>query len=493
MQQGYYYSGFPQGYSYNGYTTPYWNGQSTPIHPIIYAPVTGMNTTKFRQPIQHAHVLPFQRTTAKKEEFSYLEAGKHILKGLVSPITGMFSSTGNFIKGAAMIAGGAALLAVTGGAAAPFLLALGAGIGGIQAAKGTYDLAIADSTEKKYQALEELGAATSTLGLSVLGAKPALNAAGVCETKNLTTIQAVGRNMAESPESFMKCVDAFTNGDAAKIVRTRFASKSAPLEQTLRPTSREVVQEPRIATGIAEPIEPPRPVTPVSTSYKPNPQRYHDGLDHNEEIALQQERELLTPTLSRLNTLHSEIYQRLSEQQRQVVAKYQDLSGINDALRGKLDPEDYPKSLACQPVDEWPRVKAMDQIIQQAELPEPITLYRGISNNLSNAQCLAFEDFLPHGRFAELFTDLGYGSASVSKIYVAHNFTDSLGYQGFMLKINAPKGTNVLNVDAVWNNGIFQNEFVLPRNSAFKVKGVDTKQRLVELDLIHTPKPVAME
>ena len=54
----------------------------------------------------------FEATNASKDgKFSLWEAAKNFGKGLISPITGMFSSKKNFLIGAGMIIGGAVLVA----------------------------------------------------------------------------------------------------------------------------------------------------------------------------------------------------------------------------------------------------------------------------------------------------------------------------------------------------------------------------------------------
>ncbi|MBE7706145.1 MAG: hypothetical protein E7Z91_02740 [Cyanobacteria bacterium SIG30] len=99
---------------------------------------------------------------------------------------GFFAGLGSFIKGvfkpikeaikhpiktALAIAGGAALIAVTGGAATPFLIAGGIGLGAIQLGKGLYGAATAKTDAQKKDALENMGTGTFTLASSAYAAK----------------------------------------------------------------------------------------------------------------------------------------------------------------------------------------------------------------------------------------------------------------------------------------------------------------------------------
>ena len=76
----------------------------------------------------------------------------------------MFSSPKNFVKTLAVGAASAALIAVTGGAATPFLIAGGAIAGGIQAGKGIYQATQAETDAEKRAALENVGGGAASAG-----------------------------------------------------------------------------------------------------------------------------------------------------------------------------------------------------------------------------------------------------------------------------------------------------------------------------------------
>lgn len=81
-------------------------------------------------------------------KISFTDKIKNFGKGLISPVTAMFSSPKNFAIGALTIIGSTLLIAATGGAAAPVMVALGVAGGGIQFAKCAYKAATTDSDEE---------------------------------------------------------------------------------------------------------------------------------------------------------------------------------------------------------------------------------------------------------------------------------------------------------------------------------------------------------
>ena len=122
-------------------------------------------------------------------KISFGQKLKSFGKGLISPITNMFKSPGNFIKGALGIAVGAGLIAITGGAVAPIMVAAGVGFGGIQIAKGAIDAASAKTDAEAQQAWENMGSGTFAVAGSIAGAKAAAKASGV-NTNGMNAFQA---------------------------------------------------------------------------------------------------------------------------------------------------------------------------------------------------------------------------------------------------------------------------------------------------------------
>ena len=135
----------------------------------------------------------FVKTTGADQaddgKISFGQKLKSFGKGIVSPITNMFKSPGNFIKGALGIAVGAGLIAITGGAAAPIMVAAGVGLGGVQIAKGAIGAASAKTDAEAQQAWENMGSGTFAVAGSIAGAKAALKAGGT-STTGMNALQA---------------------------------------------------------------------------------------------------------------------------------------------------------------------------------------------------------------------------------------------------------------------------------------------------------------
>lgn len=128
---------------------------------------------------------------------------KNFAKGLISPITAMFSSPKNFLAGAGMIAAGAALTIATGGAIAPLFIALGVTGGTVQLCTSMYKASKATTDIEAEMAWQGIGSGTSTVGLSLLGSKSALKSAGV-DTKGIGFLKATAACFKQVPKAFLK-------------------------------------------------------------------------------------------------------------------------------------------------------------------------------------------------------------------------------------------------------------------------------------------------
>jgi len=159
-------------------------------------------------------------------KFSFSEAAKNFGKGLISPITGMFQSKKTFAKAALMIVGSAVLIAATGGAATPFLIAAGVGMGACQAAKGAYKIVKAKNGDDIEKAFYDIGGATGTIGLSVMGAKGALKSAGM-STKGLNPLSATAKCFTSSKSLAVESLTTFKNG----YFKTNLSNTIKPLFQ----------------------------------------------------------------------------------------------------------------------------------------------------------------------------------------------------------------------------------------------------------------------
>ena len=131
---------------------------------------------------------------------SAIDKLKNLGKGIISPITSMFESKENFLVGAGIIAGSAALIVLTGGTAAPALITLGAGIGAVQLGVGIYKSNTATTDAEAEQAWQGIGAGTSAIALSALGAKSALKASGI-DISEMNFLKATAICIKMTPEA----------------------------------------------------------------------------------------------------------------------------------------------------------------------------------------------------------------------------------------------------------------------------------------------------
>lgn len=109
-------------------------------------------------------------------KISFGEGAKSFLKGAVKSLVP--TSFGDFLKKAAIGVGCAALVAVTGGAATPFLIAGGAIAGGIQAGKGIYNATQAKTDAEAKAAMEDVGGGATTIAASVVAGKAYTSSTG---------------------------------------------------------------------------------------------------------------------------------------------------------------------------------------------------------------------------------------------------------------------------------------------------------------------------
>ena len=150
---------------------------------------------------------------------------KSFLKGVVSPVTSMFSSPKNFAIGALSMAAGAALIVATGGAAAPLFVAAGLVGGTIQFAKSAYGAAVATTDDEARAAWQGMGTGAGAVAGSVAGSKTALNAAGV-NTAKTGIFASVVECFKAIPSCFSKSFNSFSSGAALVNLKSALGIKS---------------------------------------------------------------------------------------------------------------------------------------------------------------------------------------------------------------------------------------------------------------------------
>ena len=150
---------------------------------------------------------------------------KSFLKGVVSPVTSMFSSPKNFAIGALSMAAGAALIVATGGAAAPLFVAAGLVGGTIQFAKSAYGAAVATTDDEARAAWQGMGTGAGAVAGSVAGSKTALNAAGVNAAKT-GIFASVVECFKAIPSCLSKSFNSFSSGAALVNLKSALGIKS---------------------------------------------------------------------------------------------------------------------------------------------------------------------------------------------------------------------------------------------------------------------------
>ena len=149
---------------------------------------------------------------------------KNFAKGLITPITAMFSSPKSFLIGAGMIAVGAGFTIATGGAIAPLMVALGVTGGALQLGTSVYKASKATTDEEAIKAWQGIGAGTSAVVGSVAGSKAALKGAGV-NTKGMNSLTATIECFKQIPNSISKSASAFVSGQAITNFKNIFKPK----------------------------------------------------------------------------------------------------------------------------------------------------------------------------------------------------------------------------------------------------------------------------
>lgn len=176
-------------------------------------------------------------------KISFGEKASSFIKGIFSPVTNMFKSPENFIKGALTIAGGAALCAVTGGAAAPFLVAAGVVGGGVQVVKGAINASNATTDAEAKAAWEDMGCGTGVVAGSVIGAKSAAKAAGIEGAENMSALQATKACFKYSGQ---KVGGLFTGSSSAAGAAASTTGAKTPTETNSKPAEAAAENQPKV-------------------------------------------------------------------------------------------------------------------------------------------------------------------------------------------------------------------------------------------------------
>ena len=207
---------------------------------------TLQKTTEVKPNVQNPNGEKSVATSDGKDDgkISFTEKMKNFGEGLVKPIKTIFSSPKNMVITAASIAGGAALIALTGGAAAPVMVAAGLAGGTVQVGKGIYRQLNAKTDNEARLAWQDMGSGTFTIGASAAGAKSSLKAAKVDGAKNMSTMKALGKCLVDLPKNIKTSINNISLKFSANSVT------NVPGEST---------------SSIPTPSQQPADVTPEST------------------------------------------------------------------------------------------------------------------------------------------------------------------------------------------------------------------------------------
>ncbi len=181
--------------------------------------------------------LEVSKPTAKTDnlddgKISFKEKIKNFGKGLVAPIKNIFSSPKNIAITAVSALACAAVIGLTGGAAAPVFVAAGLIGGGAQIIKGIQKQAKATTDAQAVQAWQDMGSGTFTVGVSALSAKASLKANGT-DVSGMSTLKAAGKCVADMPKNIS------TGFTTAKTNVSNFVSglKSTPVAPSVAPSA----------------------------------------------------------------------------------------------------------------------------------------------------------------------------------------------------------------------------------------------------------------
>jgi len=207
-------------------------------------------------------------------KISFKEKVVNFGKGLIAPIKNIFASPKNMAITAVAVAASAALIAVTGGAAAPVMVAAGLIGGGIQIGKGIYKQAKATTDDQAKQAWQQMGTGTFAVGASVAGAKSALKANGV-NVEGMSALKASAKCVTSAPKNIANSFSSI----GTKVSGWFPALKKKAVKPTVEPEAKPVVKseakptvEPEVQPVVEQTVNPevkPAPKPAVEPEVKP--------------------------------------------------------------------------------------------------------------------------------------------------------------------------------------------------------------------------------
>jgi hypothetical protein len=171
----------------------------------------------------------------------------------------MFSSPKNIAITALSALACAAIIGVTGGAAAPVFVAAGLIGGGAQIIKGIQQQSKATTDAQAANAWQTMGSGTFTVGVSALSAKASLKANGT-DVSGMSTLKAAGKCIADVPKNIS------TGVNTAKLNVSNFVNgmKTPTTKPTTKPQPKKLTEPKSDVTP-----EQVKPVVTEESAVKP--------------------------------------------------------------------------------------------------------------------------------------------------------------------------------------------------------------------------------
>ncbi len=154
----------------------------------------------------------------------------------------------------------------------------------------------------------------------------------------------------------------------------------------------------------------------------------------------------------------------------EMIGSYQDEYAFNAPLRlDKIKPE--------QSIE----IRTMDAMMEDAKpLSQPAVVYRGIVTNKDGSML----DFARAFYDGNIIHDKGFVSTSRNAAETIANFGEQSGY---VMRINLPKGTKGIDCRRFTMRDLPSGanaEFILPRDSEFRINSVDDNYKIIDLDYL---------
>jgi hypothetical protein len=162
------------------------------------------------------------------------------------------------------------------------------------------------------------------------------------------------------------------------------------------------------------------------------------------------------------------VFPHMTDKQKKLLDKYKRNSYYYRPLNSYLRKGYYDKEQsAWDGTNEMTAAtKEIDAAIKVSEIPEDVTVFRGLP-----------AEVLPAAAVGTEFIDKGYGSTSLDP-KMAEKFarwTREDGYTPAIVEIKVPKGYDGVYMEKLWDNG--ESEILLPRNTKYRI----TSETLVSL------------